>query len=166
MQMKPNDEMLDNMITWFRAAKSLDKRYFILSQEMVRDDQYIYFCYESFDHNLQTLMAAVVDMDVTEDEWRKVVIGCIKALHYLHKINVSHGHITPYNLVRSNSNGYLMGGVGDTFTPETMCNTEVFCDPFKHDVKCLVQVISSCIPPAMNNAELIYLVRFLESRET
>ncbi|MED6215016.1 hypothetical protein PIB30_109173, partial [Stylosanthes scabra] len=166
MQMKPNDEMLDNMITRFEAGKSLDKRYFILPQRMVRDNQDIYFCYESFDHNLETLMAAVVNGHVTEDEWRKVVIGCIKALHYLHETNISHGHITSYNLVRSNSNGYLMGGVGNIFTPKMMWNAPLRIDPLKHDVKCLVEVIYTCIPPAMNVVELTYLLEFLKFHTT
>ncbi|MED6215859.1 hypothetical protein PIB30_001998, partial [Stylosanthes scabra] len=71
MQMKPGDETLDDMITQFEAGKFLDKRYFILSQQMVRDNQDIYFCYESFDHNLQTLMAAMINGDVFKDEWKK-----------------------------------------------------------------------------------------------
>ncbi|MED6138912.1 hypothetical protein PIB30_079021 [Stylosanthes scabra] len=166
MLVKPNDPMLNNMISRFEAAKTLDKRLFILSQQILRDNQYIYFCYESFDHNLQTLMEAVVNGDATEDEWEMVVTGCIKALHHLHTTNITHGHITPYNLVRKNGIGYLMGGVGDTFTPDLVWGQVQEDDAFKHDVKRLVEAITTCIPPTMNAVEVNFLLKFLQRRQT
>ncbi|MED6115503.1 hypothetical protein PIB30_091188, partial [Stylosanthes scabra] len=110
---KIDDYQFKKVITTrFKAGKFLDKKYFILPRQIIRDDNHLYFCYESYNHNLMTLMEADKDPKL----WKDVILGFIEALHYLHiKSKKNHGHITYYNLVTSNRKGYLAGGIGDTF---------------------------------------------------